>query len=292
MSIVTPYDLVIDCSDNAPTRYLINDTCAALKKPLVSGAAIGTDGQLTVYCGGGTCPCYRCLYPEAPVAANCQRCNEAGVLGVVPGIIGTLQALEAIKIVTGKGDPLRQKLLIFDALSMRFSVMRLRPSNPDCPACGTAPSITRDSIASYDYYLFTGQDFTEDLRLDLKVLPGDQRMTPAQFRDTVMQGQVSTSSDSDSNPILDVRPRTQFDLAQLPGSLNVPYDDEFTQFVADEGRLGQLHKDRPLYVLCRRGNHSQLAVQRLREAGFQQAVDLVGGLEQWKEEVDDSFPKY
>ncbi|KAK9815557.1 hypothetical protein WJX72_005681 [[Myrmecia] bisecta] len=155
LQLVQRYDIVVDASDNAPTRYLVSDACVVAQKPLVSGAAIGTDGQLTVYCHGEEGPCYRCLFPEAPRPESCSRCADVGVLGVIPGIIGSLQALEAIKLASGVGEVLSRKLLLFDGLSGRMHTVKLRARSTTCLACGDSPALTAQTLAIYDYAAFT-----------------------------------------------------------------------------------------------------------------------------------------
>merc|ERR1711965_214003 len=149
LALVEPYDVVVDCSDNAPTRYLVNDACVLLRKPLVSAAAVGTEGQLSVYHHRGG-PCYRCLFPEPPAPRHCQRCSEAGVLGAVPGVMGTLQALEAVKVLADVGESLAGRLLLFDALAGRFQSVKLRGRQPGCAACGDAPSLARAAGGGLD----------------------------------------------------------------------------------------------------------------------------------------------
>lgn len=183
LELVEQYDVIIDASDNAPTRYLINDACCIAKKPLVSGAAIGTDGQLTVYCYGKDCPCYRCLFPIPPTSENCSRCVDAGVLGPVPGIIGTMQALEAIKILSGVGEVFARKLLIMDALFCRFHVVKLRSKNVNCESCGTNPYITRDNLSTFDYFEFTGQPPTDAPPVPLRLVHDKQRITVHELKD-------------------------------------------------------------------------------------------------------------
>jgi adenylyltransferase and sulfurtransferase len=182
LEIIRGYDVVIDASDNAPTRYLISDACAVVRKPLVSGAAIGTDGQLTVYCHGLEGPCYRCLFPQAPAPQSCARCVDAGVLGVVPGIIGTMQALEAIKLLAGIGEPLSRRLLIMDAMSGRFHTVKLRVRSPKCVACGDAPQITEHTLAAYDYGAFTGQAANDAAPRPLQLLEASQRIRPQELQ--------------------------------------------------------------------------------------------------------------
>lgn len=184
LHLVSRYDVVLDASDNAPTRYLISDACVLAQKPLVSGAAIGTDGQLTVYCCGVDGPCYRCLFPDPPPPQNCARCVDAGVLGVVPGIIGTLQALEAIKILSGVGQPMSRKLLVMDALTARFHVVKLRAKSPACVACGgdSISKLTKETIEDYDYAAFTGQVQNDGPLPPLRLLDPSDRCTCEQLQ--------------------------------------------------------------------------------------------------------------
>jgi len=181
VELVSQFDVIVDASDNAPTRYLISDACSVVGRPLVSGAAIGTDGQLTVYCHGEEGPCYRCLFPTAPLPKSCSRCVDAGVLGVVPGVIGTMQAMEAVKILAGVGEPMSRKLLVMDALSSRFHVVKLRAKSPNCTVCGTNPEITRENLSLYDYAAFTGQVPTDAAPKPLELLQPDQRLKPGEL---------------------------------------------------------------------------------------------------------------
>ena len=182
VELVKQFDVIVDASDNAPTRYLISDACSVAKRPLVSGAAIGTDGQLTVYCHGDDGPCYRCLFPIAPPAQNCARCVDAGVLGVVPGIIGTMQALEAIKILSGVGQPMSRKLLIMDSLSSRFHVVTLRAKSVACIACGEKPEITAENLKEYDYAGFTGQAPNDAAPKPLTLIVRSERLMPKEIQ--------------------------------------------------------------------------------------------------------------
>lgn len=181
VALVRRYDVVVDASDNAPTRYLLSDACAAARRPLVSGAAIGGDGQLTVYCHGEDGPCYRCLFPAAPPPAGCARCVDAGVLGPVPGVVGTLQAVEAVKLLAGVGEPLSRRLLVWDALAGRFHVVKLRPRAAGCAACGEAPTITAQSLPDYDYHAFTGQEPTDAAPPPLALLEPGGRLRAAEL---------------------------------------------------------------------------------------------------------------
>ncbi|KAI3437915.1 hypothetical protein D9Q98_000360 [Chlorella vulgaris] len=296
--LVRQYDVVVDASDNAPTRYLISDACCAVGRPLVSGAAIGTDGQLTVYCHGADGPCYRCLFPEAPAAGNCARCVDAGVLGVVPGVIGTLQALEAVKLLSGIGDPMSRRLLVVDCAAGRFHSVKLRAKSASCVSCGTSPAITAASLPSYDYAAFTGQAAANDAApKPLQLIAREDRITPAE-----LQQRIASQPDC---VVLDVRPAEQFNICHLPGALHAPFKHFDRHLDEVKGRLasaaaaagpatsGSSQDDPPpLYVVCRRGNDSQRAVARLRELGIVHGVDVVGGMEGWAAEVDPSFPTY
>ncbi|KAL4451956.1 hypothetical protein ABPG75_007618 [Micractinium tetrahymenae] len=320
VQLVRQYDVVVDASDNAPTRYLISDACCAAGRSLVSGAAIGTDGQLTVYCHGEDGPCYRCLFPEAPAAGNCARCVDAGVLGVVPGVIGTLQALEAVKLLSGVGDPLSRRLLVVDCAAGRFHSVKLRARSPNCVACGAAPSITTASLPSYDYAAFTGQAAANDAAPQpLQLIPREERITPAELQRRLASQPTAV--------LLDVRPAEQFNICHLPGAVHTPFKhfDRYVEAIQERlaaaaagaaaagqaaappaaeqqqqqdqqdqqnGSADGLQPQPPLYVVCRRGNDSQRAVARLRQLGISHAVDVVGGVEAWAREVDPSFPLY
>eukprot|EP00891_Asterochloris_glomerata_P009431 jgi/Astpho2/9431/e_gw1.00145.64.1_t len=284
LDLVSAYDVVVDCSDNAPTRYLASDACVVAGKPLVSGAAIGTDGQLSVYCHGEQGPCYRCLFPASPQAASCARCSDGGVLGVVPGVMGTLQALEAMKLAAGVGQVLSQRLLIFDALALRFQTVKLRGRQSNCVACGASPSITAASLPQYDYAAFTGQPANDKGPPSLHVLPTNQRVTPAE-----LQWRLQAQRPA----LVDVRPRPEFDMAHLPGDLAAAPSDEVPQLYSGQAaQASTLNEQTSIVVLCRRGNDSQLVVQSLREHGLHTAVDLTGGLAAWAQHAGTDFPRY
>lgn len=218
LDLVDGYDVVLDCSDNPATRYLISDACVLSGKPLVSGAALGTDGQLAVYCHAGG-PCYRCLFPQPPPADACGRCSETGVLGVVPGLVGIMQALEAIKVLTGIGDVLSQRLMVIDALSGAFRSMKLRGKSPTCVACGPDPVLTRANLAQYDYQQFTSQRADDGPLEELHLLGEGERMTPKQLQAELLQAPAGAAA----RPVLlDVRPAAQFAAMHLPGAVSMP----------------------------------------------------------------------
>lgn len=290
LEIMEKYDIVIDATDNVPSRYMISDCCVVLRKPLVSGAALGLEGQLTVYNYDGG-PCYRCLFPTPPPATACQRCSDSGVLGVVPGIIGCLQALEAIKIAGAVGEPLSGRMLLFDALSARIRIVKIRGRSLQCDACGENAPMTKRKFQEIDYEIFTQTPLsTSPLKLNL--LPSDARISSKEYHERVTNGEAHI--------LLDVRPEHHFKIVSLPKSINIPLsslearlpeisvalrkDDERT--AANGGTSGSI------YVVCRRGNDSQRAVQYLHKVGLTSAKDIIGGLESWARDVDQDFPTY
>ncbi|GJS48542.1 adenylyltransferase and sulfurtransferase, partial [Tanacetum coccineum] len=288
MEIVSKYDIVIDATDNAPSRYLISDCCVLLGKPLVSGAALGLEGQLAVYNYKGG-PCYRCLFPTPPPTTACQRCSDSGVLGVVPGVIGCLQALEAIKVASLVGEPLSERMLLFDALSARIRIVKIRGRSSQCEACGENATLTQDNFKQFDYENFT-QSPLSAAPLKLKLLTPDSRISSKEYNEVVKQGEPHV--------LIDVRPSHHYKIVSLPKSMNVP-------LASLEGRLPEISSalnsvkesvrdgsDARLYVVCRRGNDSQRAVDLLHKAGFTSAKDIVGGLESWAHDVDQRFPTY
>ena len=283
LELVRMYDVVLDASDNAPTRYLISDACCVANKPLVSGAAIGTDGQLTVYHHGDDGPCYRCLYPTPPPAASCSRCADAGVLGPVPGIIGTMEALEAIKILTGIGDVMSKKMLVMDALYCRYMVVKLRSRNEGCVACGAHPELTAESLPRFDYDSFTGQA-PSDAPTGLTLVDNAERIRAGELQ-----------AGKKKRLLLDVRPAHQFDICSIPGAYNVPMSSFDANEVVKMARDGEYEE---VVVICRRGNQSQRALLALKAAGLGDAVgdapvvDVMGGMTGWSREVDGSCPIY
>ncbi|GAB4849678.1 Adenylyltransferase and sulfurtransferase MOCS3 [Ancistrocladus abbreviatus] len=283
LEIFSKYDVIIDATDNVPSRYMISDCCVLLGKPLVSGAALGFEGQLTVYNYKGG-PCYRCLFPSPPPTTACQRCSDSGVLGVVPGVIGTLQALEAIKIGSGVGEPLSGKMFLFDALSGRIRMVKIRGRSLQCEVCGENSAFTQAYFREFDYEKFTQSPLsTAPPRLNL--LPPHSRVSCKDYSEKVVG--------KEKHVLIDVRPAHHFNIVSLPKSLSIPLLSlesrlsEITAALNDETTSGSR-----LYVVCRRGNDSQRAVQLLHKMGFSSAMDIVGGLEAWAQEVDPTFPAY
>ncbi|XP_078157581.1 adenylyltransferase and sulfurtransferase MOCS3-2-like isoform X2 [Carex rostrata] len=248
-------------------------------KPLVSGAALGLEGQLTVYNHKGS-PCYRCLFPTPPPSAACQRCSDSGVLGVVPGVIGCMQALEAIKIAADVGEPLSGRMLLFDALSARIRIVKLRGRSSACTICGENSSFTKEEFERFDYENFTQSPMSDRTRPKLSLLPESARITIKEYKEVLDK--------SERHTLLDVRPVHQFKITSLPNSVNIPLSD----LEKELPKLGSMLSDSSLYVICRRGNTSQTAVQLLHQKGFFSAKDIIGGLESWAQEIDPKFPIY
>lgn len=277
-ALVARCTVALDCTDNAATRYLLSDAAAAAGVPLVSGAALGADGSVSVYCRARAAgindahdddtPCYRCLFPVAPPPAACGSCAEAGVLGPVPGAIGVLQALEAVKVVTGWGAPLARRMLVFDGADARARTVALRPKAAACAACG--PADARLDVSTFDYEAFVGAPAHDGPPPAVALVPRGDRVTPA-----ALAGALEGAGDGPL--LLDVRPASQYALARLPGAVSVPWGADFAARAA-AARVARPHSS--LILVCRRGNDSQRAVVALKAAGVA-AADLEGGLEAW-----------
>jgi adenylyltransferase/sulfurtransferase len=265
MELARAYDVVIDGSDNFPTRYLINDTCVLLGKPYVYGSIYRFEGQASVLAAPDG-PCYRCLFREPPPPGLVPSCAEGGVLGVLPGLIGVVQATETIKLLLGIGETLAGRLLLVDALTMRFRTLTLSP-DPACPACGT-----RELKALIDYERFCGlkpehQPMTQDL--------GD--LTPPELAAKIEQG--------DDFDLIDVREPHEWNIGRIPGARLVPLG----KLTAE---LDNLDPEREIVVYCRTGGRSARAKAQLVSAGFGKTRNLLGGIIRWSNEVDPSVPKY
>jgi molybdopterin/thiamine biosynthesis adenylyltransferase/rhodanese-related sulfurtransferase len=263
--IVEAYDVVVDGSDNFPTRYLSNDVCAFARKPNVYGSIFRFDGQSTVFAPHLGGPCYRCLFPEPPEPGTVPSCAEAGVLGVLPGIIGTVQALEAIKLLLGIGEPLVGRLLHFDALKMKFREFNLR-RDPQCPVCGDNPTITEP--IDYEQFCGTAPDRTGETIPTISVQELKRKMDGT--------GVLT---------ILDVREPFEYEIARIEGSKLIPLSE-----LPD--RLSELEREELTIVHCHSGMRSARAVQFLQGAGFANVLNLEGGIERWSDEIDPSVPKY
>ncbi|MGH9710657.1 MAG: ThiF family adenylyltransferase, partial [Candidatus Acidiferrales bacterium] len=266
LDILRDYDIVVDGTDNFPTRYLVNDACVLLGKPNVYGSIFHFEGQASIfgYPGG---PCYRCLYPEPPPPGLVPSCAEGGVLGVLPGIIGCIQAMETIKLILGKGESLVGRLLLFDALGMHFRELKLR-KNPECPVCGPRPTVTK----LIDYAEFCGIR-GEEAPAQTAAVP---EITPKQLKQRLDRG--------DDLYILDVREPHEYQICNLNGHL-IPLGEL-------PKRVGELDSSREIVAHCRSGKRSAEAVEFLTKAGFRKIWNLKGGILAWSDEVDPSVPKY
>ena len=264
------YDVVIDGTDNFPTRYLVNDACVLLGKPNVYGSIFRFDGQASVFATKGG-PCYRCLYPEPPPPGLVPSCAEGGVLGVLPGIIGTIQATEAIKLILGAGQTLVGRLLLFDALDMKFRTLKLR-RDPECPICGDHPTIT----ALIDYEQFCG------------VAPVAGPAGQSAEDDTTVEELKARLDRGDAPWILDVREPREFDICRLPGSTLIPLGEL-------PKRLAEIPSgpDAPeIVVHCKMGGRSAKAVALLRQHGHTRVQNLTGGILAWAAKIDPTVPTY
>jgi sulfur-carrier protein adenylyltransferase/sulfurtransferase len=252
LELIEPYDLVIDGTDNFPTRYLVNDACVLLGKPNVYGSIFRFEGQTSVF-APPTGPCYRCLYPEPPPPGLAPSCAEGGVLGVLPGVIGSLQATEAIKLLLGRGEPLLGRLLLYDALALTFHELRIH-RDPQCPVCGDIPTIT--SLIDYDDFcgVHTSASYSHD--------------------DATVEEVLARSESGDDFVLLDVRSREEWQICQIHGAVLIPLPE-----LPD--RWHELDPTREVIVHCKTGQRSARAVALLREACFACVRNLRGGLDEW-----------
>jgi adenylyltransferase/sulfurtransferase len=267
LALFEPYDIIVDGTDNFPTRYLVNDACVLLGKPNVYGSIFRFEGQASVFATKEG-PCYRCLYPEPPPPGLVPSCAEGGVLGVLPGVIGTLQAMETIKLIMGIGEPLVGRFLIFDALKMRFRELKLR-KDPDCPVCGTHPTVT----ALIDYEQFCGiHPAAPEPVMDNKT-----EITAVELKQRLDRG--------DALKIVDVREPNEYQINRIPGSVLIPLGDV-------PKRYSELNPADEIVVQCKSGGRSARAADFLRSVGFTRVLNLKGGILDWVDKVDPSQPKY
>jgi adenylyltransferase/sulfurtransferase len=268
LDILKDYDIVADGTDNFPTRYLVNDACVLLGKPNAYGSIFRFEGQASVFATKDG-PCYRCLYPEPPPPGLVPSCAEGGVLGILPGLVGVIQATEVIKLILGKGEPLIGRLLLVDALNMRFRELKLR-KNPECPVCGSNLTVTR----LIDYQQFCG----------LEPVP----QQPATEKNGIPQISVKDlKKRADAGEdlfILDVREPFEYQIANIGGTL-IPQNEV-------PGRLGEIDRNREIIVQCKSGGRSQKIAEFLRQSGYNRVVNLAGGILAWSAEIDPKVPKY
>ena len=266
LEIFEDFDIVVDGTDNFPTRYLVNDACVLLDKPNVYGSIFRFEGQASVfYAKEG--PCYRCLYPEPPPPGLVPSCAEGGVLGILPGAIGTIQATETVKLILGIGEPLIGRLLLYDALGMRFREMKLR-KDPSCPICGENPSVTE----LIDYQEFCGIPQAQEQAAANEV----PEITVQELKERLENGKEVT--------VLDVREPYEYEVANI-GARLIPLGEL-------PERLVELDKDETFAIHCRTGARSANAVRLLQDAGFENVYNVKGGIAAWSEEIDPSVPKY
>jgi adenylyltransferase/sulfurtransferase len=268
LDILAQYDIVVDGTDNFPTRYLTNDACVLLKKPNVYGSIFRFEGQASVFAPHLNGPCYRCLYPEPPPPGMVPSCAEGGVLGVLPGIIGTIQATEILKLALGKGSSLIGRLLLFNALEMKFREVRLR-RDPQCPLCGENPTITK----LIDYEMFCG-------------IP-PQPAVPVSNPDEVTVQDMKKALDDPALGIrvIDVREPDEYEMAHIQDVPLFPLSALPQQFT-------ELDPNQQLYIHCKSGVRSLRALQFLREQGFKYVKSVKGGINAWADEIDHNVPKY
>ncbi len=266
LDILKDYDVVVDGTDNFPTRYLVNDACVMLKKPNVYGSIFRFEGQATVFAYEDG-PCYRCLYPEPPPPGLVPSCAEGGVLGILPGVIGLIQATEVVKVILGVGDTLKGRLLLYDALGMKFRELKLRRDR-DCPVCGDHPTVTK----LIDYQEFCG------------IRPMSTQSVPASGAIDVTE--VKQKLDRGDNFVfIDVREPHEYQIARIAGATLIPLGDL-------PKRMNELNKDADIIVHCKSGGRSQKAVDLLNQNGFKHVLNVTGGITAWSDKVDPSVPKY
>jgi len=276
LELFKPYDVILDGTDNFPTRYLTNDACVLLGKPNAYGSIFRFEGQASVFATKDG-PCYRCLYPEPPPPGLVPSCAEGGVLGVLPGVIGVIQATEAIKLIAGIGEPLIGRFLIYDALRMRFRELKLR-KDPDCPVCGTHPTVTK----LIDYEEFCGlRPSVEEDAIAVAASAGAKSnatdITAVELKERLDRGDALT--------IVDVREPNEYQINRLPGSQLIPLGEI-------PRRYAELDPDDEIIVSCKIGGRSAKAADYLRSVGFKHVLNLKGGIIAWVDKVDPSMPRY
>jgi sulfur-carrier protein adenylyltransferase/sulfurtransferase len=268
LDILKDYDVIADGTDNFPTRYLVNDACVLLGKPNAYGSIFRFEGQASVFATEDG-PCYRCLYPEPPPPGLVPSCAEGGVLGILPGLVGVIQATETIKLILGKGSPLIGRLLLVDALNMRFRELKLR-KNPECPVCGAHPTVTQ----LIDYQQFCG--IVPAAKEENAVKNGIPQITVTDLKRRIDAGEDLF--------ILDVREPFEYQIANIGGKL-IP-QGEVPQ------RLAEIDRDREIVVQCKSGGRSQRIAEFLKQSGYPKVVNLAGGILAWSSEIDSTVPKY
>jgi adenylyltransferase/sulfurtransferase len=269
LKLFEPYDVILDGTDNFPTRYLTNDACVLLGKPNAYGSIFRFEGLASVFATKNG-PCYRCLYPEPPPPGLVPSCAEGGVLGVLPGVIGVIQATEAIKLIAEIGEPLIGRFVIYDALRMRFRELKLK-KDPDCPVCGTRPTVTK----LIDYEQFCG---IRPAASETSVSgPGSAEITAVELKQRLDRG--------DALRIIDVREPNEYQINRIPGAELIPLGEL-------PRRYAELDPDEELVMQCKMGGRSAKAADFLRSVGFKRVLNLKGGILDWIARVDPTQPKY
>jgi sulfur-carrier protein adenylyltransferase/sulfurtransferase len=281
LKLFEPYDVIVDGTDNFPTRYLVNDACVLLGKPNAYGSIFRFEGQASVFATKNG-PCYRCLYPEPPPPGLVPSCAEGGVLGVLPGMIGMIQATEAIKLILGVGEPLIGRFLIYDALRMRFRELKLR-KDPDCPVCGTHPTVT----ALIDYEQFCGilpaaPEPAPPIGVTDATNATNMTNAPTEITAVELKQRLDRGDDL---KIVDVREPNEYQINRIPGSVLIPLGDV-------PKRYNELDPDDVIVVHCKMGGRSAKAADFLRSVGFKNVLNLKGGVLDWVDKVDPAQPKY
>lgn len=291
LELFAPYDVIIDGTDNFPTRYLVNDACVKLGKPNVYGSIFRFEGQLSIFFAQEG-PCYRCMFPEPPPPGLVPSCAEGGVLGILPGTIGTMQATEAIKLILGIGEPMIGRMLLYDALDMEFNTIRIR-KNPHCPVCG----IPADDVTLIDYEQFCGMPAhdhssfslaNEDAYIGMREMSVSELKTRLDAQDDIV--------------VLDVREPHEWEIAALEGTLRIPKGEIQAaknavlagRKLPEETVLTQIPRDKTLVVHCRSGKRSADSITYLKEIGYDpdNMYNLLGGILAWADEIDTTLPQY
>jgi adenylyltransferase/sulfurtransferase len=272
MDILKDYDIVADGTDNFPTRYLVNDACVLLGKPNVYGSVFRFEGQASVFATREG-PCYRCLYPEPPPPGTVPSCAEGGVLGILPGLIGIIQATEVIKLILGKGEALVGRLLLVDALSMRFRELKLK-KNPECPVCGAHPTVT--SLIDYQQFCGIVPEASPEAGQETTLKNGIPQMTVQELKVRRDRG--------DDLFVLDVREPYEYQIANIGGTL-IPQNEV-------PRRLAEIDRNREIVVQCRSGGRSQRIAEFLAQQGYPNVKNLAGGILAWADAIDPKITKY
>lgn len=291
LELFASYDVIVDGTDNFPTRYLVNDACVRLGKPNVYGSIFRFEGQLSVF-HADKGPCYRCMFPEPPPPGLVPSCAEGGVLGILPGTIGTMQATEALKLILGIGEPMIGRMLLYDALDMTFNTIKVR-KDPQCPVC----SIPRDEVELIDYEQFCGMPAHD--RSSFSTLTAEEATHIHEINVVELKRQLDTHADV---VVLDVRDPHEWEIAAIEGTLRIPKGDIQAaknavlagRKLREETVLAQIPQDKTLLVHCRSGKRSADSIKFLAEAGYDmdRMYNVAGGILAWADQIDPSLPKY